>query len=78
MLHIFYCTATEDLDDCEDGEIKLVGGTDTTQGILNICHQKIWGTVCNHNWDSDIDAIVACRQLGFRESGTLLLQYHVE
>ena len=57
-----------DLQNCVDGEVKLTGGNGE-EGLLKICNQNTWGTVCNLNWDNDIDATVACHQLGFKRAG---------
>ena len=37
---------------------------------MEICHNNIWGAVCNDFWD-DMDAQVVCRQLGFSSLGLL-------
>ena len=47
-----------------NGDIRLVGGTTAYEGRVEICWNRIWGTVCHDFW-SLFDATVACRQLGF-------------
>ena len=37
-------------------------------GIVQLCHDEDWGTVCANGWD-DSDASVVCRQLGFSPRG---------
>ena len=32
---------------------------------MELCHNNVWGTVCDDYWSSN-DGIVACRQLGLR------------
>ena len=42
--------------------MRLVGGRESSEGRLELCSGKMWGTVCNEGWDL-VDARVACRQL---------------
>ena len=53
---------------CTNGDIRLVGGTSTLEGRVEICNSNAWGTVCDDLWGT-ADAGVACGQLGFGRSG---------
>ena len=55
------------LDVCAQGDIRLQGGN-ATSGRVEICNNNVWGTVCDDAW-ADIDAQVACRQLGLSPDG---------
>ena len=46
------------------GMIRLIGGTYSNQGLLEIYCNGEWGTVCDDYFGST-EAQVACRQLGY-------------
>lgn len=52
------------MSDCEDGDVNLVGGANSTLGRLEVCINKAWGTVCNKRFGTN-EALVVCQQLGF-------------
>ena len=52
---------------CIDGDVRLVDGYihgNGKEGRVQICLNNTWGSLCSDSWD-DMDAVVACRQLGF-------------
>ena len=56
---------------CHQGDVRLVEGSSSLEGRIEICHNNAWSTVCQTNWDSR-DAKVVCRQLGFSTAGKIL------
>ena len=59
----FVCTA-----ECDDGDLRLVGGDSENDGLLQVCFSGRRGTVNVDGW-TDVDTQVTCRQLGFNNAG---------
>lgn len=51
------------------GELRILGGRNTSSGRLEVFNDGQWGTVCQDRWSLN-DARVACGQLGFSANGT--------
>ena len=56
---------------CTEGDIRLYGGSKPNEGILHICTNGAWGTVCLNSYWSNNEANVACRELGYTAYGIL-------
>ena len=67
---IYLDTNTVDTS-CNNGDVRLVGGINELEGRVEICYNKIWGSVCHNSWDT-YDANVVCKQLGYQPIGRYL------
>lgn len=53
---------------CQDGSVRLRNGYLDTEGRVEICINRAWGTVCGFGF-GQADASVVCRQLGYYPVG---------
>ena len=53
---------------CNNGDLRLMGGSNMFEGRVELCWNETWGTICDGFWSTN-DANVACRQLGFLDTG---------
>ena len=63
----FHCTLlfTGSLTQCNYGDIRLVDDPASNEGVVEVCIDAHWGTICaDHAWNMN-DATVICRQLGY-------------
>ena len=52
---------------CIDGDVRLSRGGYEREGLVEVCVNNRWGTICgdsNSEWDKN-EAAVVCSQLGF-------------
>ena len=61
---------------CNDGDLRLFGGSTTKEGRLEMCMNRAWGSVCDSlGIFSRDEAKVACRQLGILQIEGLLYMH---
>ena len=48
-----------ELEDCINGEVRLVGGSSPHEGIVEVCVDEVWGMVCSNSWSTPDANVVA-------------------
>ena len=51
-------------DNCTTGEIRLTGGNSQYEGLVEICYNSSWRSLCPYSWNN-YEVQVVCKQLGF-------------
>ena len=64
-----FLDAATRIGDCTNGDVRLTGGSNILEGIVEICINNAWGTVCTDSISED-DVEVICRQVGQLPPGT--------
>ena len=57
------------ITNCKDGDVRLVGGSTSLEGRVEVCLNNVWGTVCRKSSSFFHEAQVVCNQLGFIRAG---------
>ena len=60
------------MEDCENGDIRLRNRSrqDAGYGVVELCLNNQWGTLCRDGFSSLNEAPLVCEQLGFSPEGT--------
>lgn len=53
---------------CNNGDVRLVGGTSELEGSVEVCYNNYWGSVADGSWGTP-DGNVACNRSGHRPTG---------
>lgn len=60
---------------CSDGDVRLVDGTASNKGRVEICFNSAWGTICDSSFTGR-DAGVVCQQLGYSRFSKFASSYN--
>ena len=60
---VFLTALSTPFANCTDGDLRLMGGIVDTEGRVEICINRAWGSVCDAGFTRE-EATVVCRQLG--------------
>ena len=47
-----------------NGDVQLTGYETESEGIVEICHNSTWGSVCDDECDPEVPEVV-CKNLGY-------------
>ena len=57
---------------CNEGDVRLVNGTLTGEGRLEVCVRGVWGRVCAYNFRKSA-AYIACKLSGFHNVNGIVI-----
>ena len=60
--------------DCSNGDVSLVGGSNSMEGRVEMCIRNIWTSVCS-SLSRDEERVV-CRQNGYLRNDTCKRYFH--
>ena len=61
------------MDQCSGTSLRLRGGPHEYAGLLEVCHNGHWGTVCNDGYFNSSAAATVCKELGYSAEGATLV-----
>ena len=68
MLQITYSEKNYSVTDCKDGDTRLASGLNRFQGRVEVCYNRIWGSVCSYSWTNE-DGNVVHKELRYQSVG---------
>ena len=70
FMFLYFCdiVASDFVSECEHGSVRLMGGSTSLDGRVEVCLGGQWGSVCADTWSVEA-ANVACGQLGYQSTG---------
>ena len=54
---------------CTDGELKLVGGSTSSEGTVQVCFNHAWGTISGYLYFQKEAVQTICNALGYTKTG---------
>ena len=67
---IFVILSLASDNNCTDGDIRLVGGSTSSEGIVEMCLGGHYGYICQDKESTDDkEGILTCEQLGYDPAG---------
>lgn len=65
VIYYRFCSDVEFLlIDCNNGDVRLVGGDFKNEGTVEVCIDNIWSLISDNIWNV-ANAMVVCNQLGY-------------
>lgn len=67
VCHILFVDISE--TECDEGDVRLVSQLQRGQGIVQVCFNNSWSSLCHSGTQFDVnEGRVVCNQLGFQSS----------